>query len=358
MVIRLPLALFVLIAAANAGADERIPIKVVVVAMYEIGAARGDNPGELQFWVERLALETQMPFTLGETDLYLNDDGVLAFVTGTGIPNATASVLALGLDQRFDFSKSYWLVAGIAGGDPEDLSLGSAAWAKHVVDGDLAIEIDGREIPEDWPYGLFPFGTNKPVSRPEDLYPGWTLDSRPPAFSFSLNEQLVDWAYSLTKDLDLGDTPALREFRQLYEGYPAAQRPPFVTIGDTMSSSTFWHGELLNNWANDWMHVYAGTDAKFMTTNMEESGTLTAFHRLAREGLIDIDRVLVLRTVSNFTMQPPGKTAVWSKTTPFPGGGRPALESAFTVGNTVVQALITGWSQFEDHLPRVSETAE
>ena len=45
----------------------------------------------------------------------------------------------------------------------------------------------------------------------------------------------------------------------------------------------------MNQWANDWLHVYAGVDANFMTTNMEDSGTLTAFHRLARTGLVDAD---------------------------------------------------------------------
>lgn len=336
-----------LFAAPAFAGDERLPIKVVVVAMYEIDEARGDYPGELQLWVERLGLDTELAFPSGESKLFLNDEGVLAFVTGGGIPNATASVMALGLDPRFDLSKAYWLVAGVAGGDPLDMSLGSAAWARHVVDGDLAYEIDGREIPEDWPYGLFPLGSKEPASKPEDLYPGWTLST----ISFSLNSQLVDWAYSLTSDLELEDTPGLAAYREFYRGYPQAQKPPFVTIGDTLSSSTYWHGELLNHWANDWLHVYAGVDANFMTSNMEDSGTLTAFHRLARTNLVDADRILVLRTASNFTMQPPGKTAVWSKTTPYPDRGRPALESAFLVGNTIVQALLTNWSKYEDQLP-------
>lgn len=330
-------------------ADEKQAIKVVVVAMYENGDPRGDAPGELQFWVERLPLDSQLPFPFGESDLYLNERGVLAFVTGGGIPNATASVMALGLDPRFDLSKAYWLVAGVAGGDPLDLSLGSAAWARHVVDGDLAYEIDSREIPEDWPYGLFPLGSKEPASSPEDLYPGWTLNT----IAFSLNSQLVDWAFSITRNLELEDTPGLAAYRELYRGYPLAQKAPFVTVGDTLSSSTYWHGELLNQWANDWLHVYAGVDANFMTTNMEDSGTMTALYRLARTGLVDTDRILVLRTASNFTMQPPGKTAVWSKTTPYPDRGRPALESAFLVGNTVVQALLANWSHYKDRLPEI-----
>ena len=64
--------------------------------------------------------------------------------------------MALGMDPRFDLSKAYWIVAGIGGGDPADVSLGSAVWADHVVDGDLAYEIDARQIPESWPTGFVP----------------------------------------------------------------------------------------------------------------------------------------------------------------------------------------------------------
>jgi purine nucleoside permease len=333
-------------------APERQPIKIVVAAMYENGDVRGDAPGELQFWVERLPLDRQLPFPLGESDLYLNDQGVMGLVLGGGIPNATASVMALGLDPRFDLSKTYWLIAGVAGGDPADLSLASAAWARHVVDGDLLYEIDAREIPEHWPYGLIPLGAEEPADRPEDIYTGWTLDT----IAFDLNAGLVDWAYSLTRDLKLQDTPGIAERRKTYVGFPAAQKAPFVTVGDTLSSSTYWHGELLNRWANDWLRLYAGENANFMTTNMEDSGTMTALHRLAREGLVDIDRVLVLRTASNYTVPPPGKTAAWSRSVPYADDGVPALESAFLVGNTVVQALLADWPRYENQSP--GSTAE
>lgn len=327
----------------------RQPIKVIVAAMYENGEVRGDAPGEIQFWVERLHLDQQLPFPMGESDLYLNDTGVMAVVLGGGIPNAATSVMALGLDPRFDLSKTYWLIAGVAGGDPADMSLGSAAWARHVVDGDLLYEIDAREIPEHWPYGLIPLGAKEPAERPEDIYTGWTLDT----ISFSLNSALVEWAYSITRDLKLKDSAGIAEHRKLYAGYPLARKPPFVTLGDTLSASTYWHGKLLNRWANDWLHLYAGEDANFMTANMEDSGTMTALHRLARTNLVDTDRVLILRTASNYTIPPPGKTAAWSRTVPYPDNGVPALESAFLVGNTVVQALLAGWSRYETELPGV-----
>jgi purine nucleoside permease len=340
--------LAVLLLAGCSPAPERVEVRVVVLAMFERGEARGDVPGELQFWVERLGLDTEYPFALGQGSLYMNDDGVMAVLLGAGIPNATATTLALGLDERFDLSHAYWLVAGIAGADPADLSLGSAAWARHVVDGDLLYEIDGREIPAEWPYGMLPLGTRAPTTDPADLAGGWSVDT----IAYSLNAGLVNWAWSVSKDIALEDAPGISTYRAHYASYPVAQKPPFVTIGDTLSSSTYWHGALMNRWANDWVRLYRGKDANFMTSNMEDSGTLTALKRLARGGRIDIDRVLVLRTASNFTMPPDGQTAEWSHSQPYPDGGRPALESAFVVGNTVVQALLDGWPVYRDQLPQ------
>ncbi|MFK7829493.1 MAG: nucleoside hydrolase [Congregibacter sp.] len=324
-----------------------LPVKAVVLAMFESGEPLGDKPGELQLWLERNPDLQELPFALGEYPLYYRDDGLLIATLGGGIPNATASTMALGLDPRFDLRKAYWLIAGIAGADPQDLSLGSAAWATSVVDGDLVYEIDAREIPEDWPYGFIPLGGSKPADGPQDVSTGWTLDT----ISFALNQPLVEWAYQLTRNVPLLDTPAMQAFRAQFKTYPKAQRPPFVTKGDTLSASTYWHGEKLNTWANDWLKAYAGEEAEFMTSNMEDSGTLTALHRLGRQGLVDPQRVLVLRTASNYTMPPAGLSAAWSTTADYPDGGLGAIDTAQRVGQTVVDSLIAGWDQYADAMP-------
>ncbi|WOJ93647.1 nucleoside hydrolase [Congregibacter variabilis] len=329
-------------------AAQPLPVKVVVLSMFENGEPTGDKPGELQLWLERNPDLKEMPFTMGEYSLYYSDRGLLVACLGGGIPNATASTMALGLDERFDLSNAYWLIAGIAGADPEDLSLGSAAWASAVVDGDLVYEIDAREIPDNWPYGFIPLGATEPADGSQDVSTGWTLDT----ISFELDRGLTEWAYQLTRTTALMDTPAMQAFRAEFEGYPLAQRPPFVTKGDTLSASTYWHGEKLNEWANDWLRVYAGESADFMTSNMEDSGTLTALHRLGRAGRVDPQRVLVLRTASNYTMPPKGRSAAWSTTADYPDGGLGALDTAQRVGQTVVDALIQGWAAYRDQLPR------
>lgn len=319
-------------------------IKAVVVTMFEIGEDTGDIPGEFQRWVERGEFDHQIDFPLGLHDIYYREDGVMVICTAGGVTNATATIMALGQDSRFDLSQAYWVIAGIAGADPEDCSLGSAAWAKWVVDGDLAYEIDGREIPTDWEYGFIALGAEKPNT----LDNGWTVET----IAHELNSALVEWAFDLTKEMSLPDHPELEEFRtQFLPKFPNAAKPPFVLMGDSLGSSTYWHGALLNKWANDWMKLHTGGAANFVMSNMEDNGTVTALWRLSRTNLVDPQRVLVLRTASNFSMPPPGKDAGWSTTAPYPANGRPAGESAYLVANTVVEALVAGWEEFESAPP-------
>lgn len=324
--------------------NEVTAIKAVVVTMYENGKPEGDDPGEFQRWVERSKIKEKYEFALGEFPLYLTEDNVLLTCTGGGVPNATASIMALGLDSRFDFSESFWLIAGIAGGDPEDISLGSGAWASVVVDGDLAYEIDAREIPDSWPYGYIPLGATKPAESPEDIYTGWTLNT----VRFELNEKLVDWAYETTKNISLNQGVESSDFQKLFKNYPNAQKPPFVTKGETLSSSTYWHGKLLNQWANDWVKLYSDTTKNFMTTNMEDSGTLTALYRLGRTGRVATDRIMVLRTVSNYSMPPDDKEASWSTTAPYPDKGAPAQETAYILGNAVIKEIVGNWEAMKE----------
>jgi len=321
-------------------AQRRIPIKVVVVAMFERGADTGDQPGEYQYCVEREKLDRVIPFPQGYHDLRMNRDGVLGILTGVGTAKAAASIMALGLDQRFDLTKAYWLVAGIAGVDPADASLGSAAWAEYVVDGDLAHEIDAREIPKDWKTGYVPLRKSFPYEQPR-------ADS---GECYRLNPKLVDWAFHLTERVALGDDEKMRAEREQFTS-ANARRPPFVLKGDTLSASTFWHGSLLNEWANDWVKYHTGGKGNYVTTAMEDTGTMQSLTFLAKAGRVDIDRVLVLRTASDFDQPVPGRSAAESLAQNKIGqytGYYPALEAAWRVGHVVVLKLVQEWNQYRD----------
>ena len=324
--------------------DAPIEVKIVLVTMFERGADSGDAPGEFQLWNERRELNEVFPFQ-GEHDLHYNaESGILAIVTGAGTAKATASVMALGMDPRFDLSKSYWLVAGIAGFDPADASIGSAAWAEYLVDGDLAHEIDAREKPDDWEWGYIarhtkvPFDPNKPEPRGE---------------VFQANGSLAEWAYQLTKDLALPDDETVAEERTRYVNHPNAQRPPFVLRGDNLAALTFWHGEILNAWANAWVDYWSDGNGEFVSSAMEDTGTYQSLTYLDKIGRVDKDRLMVLRTASNFTMPPPGVTAAENLLSENEGytGVDLAVETAYIVGSVVIDELLGNWDVYEVEIP-------
>src|SRR5881409_1130876 len=104
-------ALFAIFTAAAAAASAPTKVKVVIIALFEPGEDTGDRPGEFQFWVERENLTRTLPFDAGYRKLRTNADGsVLGVVTGAGETNATSTIMALGMDPRFDFTKTYWIV--------------------------------------------------------------------------------------------------------------------------------------------------------------------------------------------------------------------------------------------------------
>lgn len=326
-----------------------IQVKVVVVSMFEIGEDSGDVAGEFQLWRARQKLDQRLPFA-HHHDLYLNPaTGVLGMVTGMGTANSATAVMALGLDPRFDLSKAYWLIAGIAGIDPADASIGSAAWAEYLVDGDLAHEIDPREMPADWPTGYFALFTRKPY------------DPQKPAPSngevFRLNPALTQWAYQLTRGVQLEDSPVLQQTRALFKGYPNAQKPPFVLKGDNLAGMTFWHGRLMNDWAQQWVSYWTEGRGNFVTSAMEDTGSARALSYLHPTGRVDKDRVMVLRTGSNYTMPPAGVTAAdhLLKENSGYAGLAASVEAAYRVGSVVVDEIVRKWPHYRDHAPSANE---
>ena len=335
------------LSAQDSGSGKPIPVKVVILAMFEQGEDSGDAPGEFQYWVERDHLNRVIPMPAGFHNARMNQDGVLGTVTGIGTARAAASVMALGLDKRFDFSRSYWLIAGIGGGDPADVSLASAVWAEHVLDGDLAYEIDARDIPADWPTGYIPLRRKQPYEEP--------VRTDTEGEIYTLNQQLVNWAWSLTQNVSLPDSATMRASRARFVGFPNALKPPFVTRGDDLSSSTFWHGKRLEDWANRWTRYYTHNQGNYMISAMEDSGTLQALTFLSSARRVDLNRVLVLRTVSNFDREAPGVSAAESLATMGLmnySAFLPALNTAQTVGDKVVRYLVEHWAECENSVPR------
>jgi purine nucleoside permease len=349
---RLGVIYFCLAAVAAFGAEQvpqPISVKVVIVTTFENDY---DNPngtgateGEALRWIKGLHLDTVIPLPAAFRPARMNDDGVLELMTGMATARAASSTMALGLDPRFDLSKAYWILAGTAGIDPARASMGSAAWAEWVVDGDLANAIDPREIPPGWPDGHIPWNGSTPFD---------SLGSNIGQF-YHLNSGLVHWAFTLTKDTPIPDSPGMQKFRGLFVNFPAAQRPPFVLIGDNLASATYWQGTLCTDWARRWVKLNTGGKGTFTTTSCEDSGFMQAISFLGKAGRADPNRVLVLRAGSDYCLPRPGATSAESfqyGTDKAYMADKEAFAALYAVGSVVVNAFVHGWEQYRDHVPR------
>jgi purine nucleoside permease len=331
-----------LIGAAALGADP-IPVKVAIVVTFEVGADRGDRPGEFQFWVERENWTRTIAVPGLDHPVLTDGKGTIGVVSGTTV-RASNQIMALVLSGQFDFSRTYWIVNGIAGVDPAVASIGSAAWARYVIDGDVAYEIDAREADPAWPYAVIPIGSKVPNQKP--AYEGWEPDT----MMYPLNPSLVGWAYALTRDTPIPDSHEMEAYRATYEGFPNAQKPPFVLYGETFGSCRYWHGKALTRWAEDWTRLWTDGKGTFAMSDMEDQGIAAALSRLSKMGRVDFRRVLFLRTASNYCMQAPKQDVNKSLHSDY-AGYMPSLEAAYRVGSRVSHELAAHWGEYRDTIP-------
>jgi purine nucleoside permease len=345
-------AMLIALASADAATAKPGPleIRVVVVTTFEVGNDTGDEPGEFQNWVEHYPLSDILPFPQGYRSLRYNaKDHVLGIVTGAGKASAAASIMALGLDPRFDLTKSYWILAGIAGINPNRASVGSAFWASHIVDGDLAYEIDGREIPADWSTGIVAYDRATPFEQPA---PSVVSDNG--ILAYDLNDGLASWAYGLTRGLTLPDDNQLKAVRAGYPEMPNAQRPPFVLKGDTLTADRFWIGARMTEWAEKWVLYWTKGEGRFTTSAEEDSAYMQALTFLAHAGRADLGRVLDLRTGSDYSLPPKGTSAadlLKSEATGNYAAYAEAIENAYRVGSPVVRELAQHWPRYRETVP-------
>jgi purine nucleoside permease len=313
-----------------------ISIDTLIFAAFEPDS--GPIPGELRYFIEREDLTETLTFEAGYRPLHLNRNrAILACTTGVGSARAAASVMALGLDPRFDLTQANILITGVAGIDPARGSLASVVLPEYVVDGDLCHEIDAREIPSEWPDGFVPIGKSTPYEQP--LSQRFNGDD---GIVFRLNPQLVAHAFGVCGDVQLLDTPTITRRRQLFSPAETARKPPSIIRGDELSSTTFWHGKLLSQRACAWVEYQSSGQATYAITAMEDAGILQALTFLAAAGRIDFERVLIVRAAANHDQQRDGLTATESLAetrVATDSAYLPALENAWRVGHRLIDEL-------------------
>jgi purine nucleoside permease len=219
--------------AADALSDARPAapqaVKVMVITLFGPEAAP---------WLQKLKITRKVTVPGLSPDypqVQCTDAGLCVMTTGMGHANAAASTMALALSPQFDLSKTYFVVTGIAGIAPDQGTLGSAAWARYLVDFGLQQEFDARDAPLNWAGGYVGIGAPDPATQPK-------LDYRTEVFQ--LDEALLQRALALSRGAALEDDATAAAYRKLYP-QAAAQAAPSVLQCDTLAGDTWWHGDRL-----------------------------------------------------------------------------------------------------------------
>jgi purine nucleoside permease len=313
------------------------PVKVMIISMF--------GP-EGQVWLDKLGPWKAIPVAGLSPDypvVNCNRQEVCVMTTGMGHANAAASLMALTFSDKFDLRRTYFMIAGIAGIDPMQGTLGSAAWAKYLVDFGIQWELDAREKPDSWPSGFLGINTKSPTEKPP-------LDYKTEVFQ--LNPDLADAAYALSKNVTLSDSPEAQAARAKFS-YAPANQPPKVIQCDTLAGDTWWSGKYIGERARDWTKLLTDGKGVYCTTQQEDNATYEALSRAASAHRVDLNRVAAVRAGSDFDRPYDGQSASDNLLNyAAQGGFAPAIDNLYQAGNPLVQEIATHWAEWRDGVPQ------
>jgi purine nucleoside permease len=314
-----------------------LPVKVMIISMFKPEAAP---------WLQALHPDQEITVPgLPEDYPSVNctHNGVCQMTTAMGHANAAASIIAVLYSGLFDLSKTYFIIAGIAGIDPKQGTLGSAAWARYAVDSGIAYEIDARELPPKWTDGYFGVDTDAPGQVPKFSFH---------TEMFQLNEALLQKALAVTRSAVLEDSEDIQEYRRHYQE-AAARRPPSVIQCDTLSTDTWWVGRRLGEHARTWTKLLTNGAGNYCTSQEEDNATLGALTRGAHSGLIDFQRIALLRTGSDFDRPYAHQTTIdcIRAQRKLSGAFRTSTDNLVRAALPLVEAISNDWTHWEAGVP-------
>lgn len=264
---------------------------------------------------------------------------VCQLTTGEGEINAASTITALGLNPLFDLTSTYFLISGIGGGEPKYTTLGSVTFAKYAVQVALEYQVSYQEFittNPNWTSGYWAYGTDNPWTYPGNVYGSEV---------FELNENLRDRAVELAKTATLNNgTEKNAEFRKKYTE-KAARSLPSVVKCDVLTSDNYFTGNVLGDYFSDYATMMTNGSAKYCSTAQEDNASLEAITRLTKAGLADFNRVIVMRTISDFSRPPPSmanKTVEFFNN-PNDGGSSASFANLPLAGIPIVRDILQHW---------------
>ncbi|KAK4507027.1 hypothetical protein PRZ48_000761 [Zasmidium cellare] len=272
-------------------------------------------------------------------DVHCTEDGDVCQLTiGESEINAATSIASLVRSPRFDLTTTYWMIAGIAGVNPEVATICSATFARYAVQVALQYEFDPREIPSNFSTGYIPLGSHAPDEYPQSIY-GTEV--------FEVNQNLQKIAANFARKATLNDSADAVAYRALYNAssaYAAGTKAPSVIECDVATSDVYYSGALLSTAFGNFTKLLTNGTGNYCTTAQEDNATLEALLRAAVEKTVDFSRIIVMRTASDFDRPWPGEAATTNLWWAEQGAFEPAVTNLYLAGIEVVEGILDGWN--------------
>ncbi|KAL4965047.1 purine-nucleoside phosphorylase [Aspergillus stella-maris] len=323
-------------------AQPKISPKVFIVSMFAPEAEIWHGIPEFNLLAHNISLPGLSPLF---PDIYCtNTHEICQIVTGEGEINAATTVSSLLFSGRFNLTSTYFLLAGIAGINPEIGPTASVTFARFAIQVALQYEFDAREIPANMSTGYLPQGSTTTAA---GQYPSSIYGTE----VFEVNDKLRSIAADFARNATLADSEAAKKYRALYASksgiYDAATKEPTVIECDVATSDVYYSGRLLSEAFSNTTDVLTNGKGTYCTSAQEDNATLEALLRAAIWDLVDFERIIVMRTASDFERPHLGESPMENLfTSDEQGAFDPAVENLYRAGIKVVQGILGDWKTF------------
>ncbi|KAG9695348.1 purine nucleoside permease, partial [Aureobasidium melanogenum] len=332
------------VAVAERAIEYVIKPKMVIISMFAPEAEIWYGIPEFNLLARNISLPGASPLF---PDVHCTEDGdVCQVITGESEINAAVTIASLVRSPRFDLTSSYFMIAGIAGINPEVATICSVTFARYAVQVALQHEFDPRDIPGNYSTGYIPLGATIPSEYPQNIY-GTEV--------FEVNQDLQKIAANFARKATLNDSDAAVAYRALYahdEIYAAGASPsgPSVVECDVATSDVYYSGKLLGEAFGNFTTLITNGTGNYCSTAQEDNATLEALLRAASEKLVDYSRVIVMRTASDFDRPFLGGSATHNLfESSEQGAFLPAVNNLYLAGIKVVEGILEGWNSTFAH---------
>lgn len=362
----------------------------------------GFNEAENEYVVEKSPIDLSYPVLVpGLSPLYPyvycdKSYSICNVVAGENEINAAASLTALLTSPKFNFSETYFIVAGTGDIDPSVGPLGSVVLSKYTVSVDLQNEISEIEIPTNWTTGLYSYGANKTNELPKS----WVGTE-----VFEVNDALRQRFFQVLSNVTLETTASVNATNQLFNltgnttvlnttsfntssvrggsrrrtvrsrfnstsngtldlnetifSISNITGPTYLTnvsaalnhtnfiLGDSATSNVVFSGNILTNAISNITNVFTNGTGNFVITSKEDSAVLEAAVRGAAFGLTDYSRWALIRGGARYTRAP---VTLANQSVAFANSNRTdatalASDNVYTAVVSIIKDIVYNWDE-------------